>query len=203
MTSKGLTLIEILIALVISIILIGGLIAYVFTSVSYVNDLNRRLEVLELEKSISQFFERQFASAVLIVPSRTSQIKIGTSIYLIPRRIDLDEGFHYIKKADPRSGVFFNMATIKVRDESLLLNERPIRENEISSEGQVITILGGVKRANFLFYDENADSPIGLWFPEWKNQSLPPLIAVSLLASHKNGKIKFFKIFKTHETVYN
>lgn len=66
--TRGFTLVELLIALILSVILVGGLVTFVYNSTAYVQEINRTIERLEIERSISAFLQRELSSAVLFIP---------------------------------------------------------------------------------------------------------------------------------------
>lgn len=201
--TRGFTLVELLIALILSVILVGGLVTFVYNSTAYVQEINRTIERLEIERSISAFLQRELSSAVLFIPKKSTQIKLGNTVYLVPRQMFDDDIAVYVKKADPRSDYFFSLAAFRLDNGNLYLVERPALENQFSPSESQIQLLTGVRSFNLLFYDENADAPIGVWLPEWQYQSLPQLVMVSLIAEVNGSKVQVLRVLRTQTLLLN
>ncbi|MCS6892971.1 MAG: hypothetical protein NZO16_00130 [Deltaproteobacteria bacterium] len=200
---KGLTLVELLIALIISILLIGGLIGFVFFSFSYLEDLNSSIEEFEFNKSLNRFFEKEFSRLVVVLPRKLNQIKIGNALYMLPTSLDLQKGFHYVKRSDPRQGIYFTLCSLNIRGRSLILSQREVLEGQIMEKSSDIELVPGVKFFQFLLYDSDADSAVGSWVGDWNTLSIPHLILIALKINFNGKSLDFFRIYRVQNRVLN
>ncbi len=198
-TRKGLTLIELVISLLVGLLLIGGLVSFVFISVNYLNDLNSKIEQITIERALIRFFDQEFNNLLGVVPVKSNKIKIRNSLYFLPTEVDAGVVFRYVSNSNTQ-GHYFLLKSLALKDGILYLIQRRVLEDKIDENEEITELLENVTYFQSISFDFESLNEQALWFPSGESSSFPKLICIRLSFNQKRKQINFFRCFRISES---